>query len=75
MQVDDQLQFMYREKVMGAIELKDGQQYMGTVEEISNGQVTFFDHSPNELTPIVTVPMEAVAKVWTADQGADWTES
>jgi hypothetical protein len=75
MQVNDQLQFMYKEKVLGAIELKDGHQYMGTVEEIADGQITFYDHSPNELTPVVTVPMDAVAKVWTAQQGAeDWTK-
>jgi hypothetical protein len=65
--IQDKLQVMLIEHVWGAIQLKDGTEFIATVEEISNGQVVFLDHSPDISTPVIEAACDTIAQIHIPD--------
>ncbi|WP_134699162.1 hypothetical protein [Ammoniphilus sp. YIM 78166] len=63
MDIQEKLQLMLDQQIFGAIELKDQRQIIGTVDAIDLSQITFLDHSPNEIQPLITAAMEDIAAV------------
>lgn len=63
MDIQEKLEFMLEQQVFGAIELKDEQQFIGTVDAIDLSQITFLDHSPNETNPLITASVDDIVAV------------
>lgn len=63
MDIQRKLQFMLEQQVFGAIELKNEQQFIGTLNDMNQNQITFLDHSPNETSPLITTSIEDIVAI------------
>ena len=63
MDIEEKLRYMQEQQLFGAIQLKDHQQFIATVQEIEDSQVVFFDHSPNECNPVIETPIDRIASI------------
>lgn len=61
--IHEKLQFMKEQQVLGAIELKDSQQFIATVDDITQDQVAFLEHSPNEIDPLIIASVQQIANI------------
>lgn len=71
MDIQEKLQLMLEEQIFGAIELKDQTQIIGTVDSIDLSQITFLDHSPNEIQPLITATMDDITAVHIPEMSCD----
>ncbi|MEW9669056.1 hypothetical protein [Ammoniphilus sp. 3BR4] len=63
MDIQRKLQFMLEQQVFGAIELKNELQFIGTLYDMDQDEITFLDHSPNETSPLITASVQDIVAV------------
>lgn len=69
MDIQEKLQFMLEQQILGGIELKDAPSFIATVDDIHGRQITFLDHSPDQTNPLITASIDEISAIHVPEPG------